>query len=948
MILLGFLLALFSKPFWSMNNSNNSGFDFKYNTFSMIRILNKLKCGLKIAHINAQSLHGKMDEFQYIFENSKVDIICVSETWFKPEISDRIYNLHDYHLYRSDRLSHAGGVAIYVHNHIKCRTVCKSEPNDKIEFILLEISNGFEKVLIGNVYRPHHTIDFSPLISIISLISLNYKNIIISGDFNSNLLREKLLLHELQSIGLNSVNTNAPTHFTATSQTLLDLFITNELSKILLYEQLSVPVFSKHDLIFTTFNFSTQIKDTENSYSYRDFKSINHEALTYKATAVPWEQLYLLLTVDEKIEFLQSNLLNLFNEFVPLKTKKITHKNKPWFNDEIKNFIDLRNIAFARWKRFKIASLHSVYCNLRNSVTAKIRSAKVNHYEHKFNMAISSKSKWRIIRNIGITKDKCYAQNVPDVDELNRHFLNLPSSDGRVEIYQNLRSDTETKFEFDCFRNDDVFSALMSIKSDATGLDDIHPFFIKLLLPIILPYITHIYNFIVMTSSYPTAWKYAKVLPIPKSDKEYRPIAILPFISKAFERLLHNQINSFIMNNNLLTDKQSGFRTRLSCVTALTKVTEDIRYCLDGNQIAFLILLDHSKAFDTVDHNILLLKLEGLFNFSTSAVRLVASYLYGRFQAVYSGNRSSQFLEVTRGVPQGSILGPLLYTIYANDLPEQLKFCNIHMYADDVQLYTSCSINDINNCTERINTDLSNVLHWAAANKLCINPKKSKCLLIHKRRQKPVSDRRLILGDSHIEIVETAKNLGVTINEYLDWSDHVNITTGKIYGMLRNLWCTQWFTPLKIRMDLAKTYLIPTLLYGCEIFAFCSSASKRKLNVTYNNIARYIFGLKRFESVSEFSKQIFGISFDNLLICRSLIFLHKIIYTGYPTYLFEKLTFLRSNRGKCLKQIKHNIQLSEQHFFFNVIRIWNQLPPNLQTNSNARQFKTLVFNHFKN
>lgn len=256
-------------------------------------------------------------------------------------------------------------------------------------------------------------------------------------------------------------------------------------------------------------------------------------------------------------------------------------------------------------------------------------------------------------------------------------------------------------------------------------------------------------------------------------------------------------------------------------------------------------------------------------HFFSTAIKLISSYLQGRCQSVLSGDKISKSLSVSRGVPQGSILGPLLYTLYANDLPDKLKYCNIHMYADDVQLYISCKTAEIDDCLSCINTDLSIVLEWATANGLCINPRKSKCLLIHKRRQNPSIDRSLVLGASTIEVVESAKNLGVVFNKYLTWSDHVYATTGRVYGMLRNLWCSQWFTPFTIRMLLAKTYLVPTLLYGCELFAYCNSDAKRKLNVTYNNIARYIFGLRRFDSVSEYSKQIFGVSFENLLICRS-------------------------------------------------------------------------------
>lgn len=177
----------------------------------------------------------------------------------------------------------------------------------------------------------------------------------------------------------------------------------------------------------------------------------------------------------------------------------------------------------------------------------------------------------------------------------------------------------------------------------------------------------------------------------------------------------------------------------------------------------------------------------------------------------------------------------------------------------------------------------------------------------------------------------------------MTWSNHVNTVLGQTYGKLRSLWATQCYTPLKIRLLLAKSYLIPGLIYGCELFANCDSGSKRKLNSLYNNIVRYIYGLRRYDSVSNFSKSLYGITFENLLSSRALIFLHKIIYTRNPPYLYEKLSFTRSNRGKKLVPLLHRTLVSEWQFFINAVRLWNSLPHNIQLISNAIKFKTELY-----
>ena len=157
---------------------------------------------------------------------------------------------------------------------------------------------------------------------------------------------------------------------------------------------------------------------------------------------------------------------------------------------------------------------------------------------------------------------------------------------------------------------------------------------------------------------------------------------------------------------------------------------------------------------------------------------------------------------------------------------------------------------------------------------------------------------------------------------------------------------TQYFTPIPIRMLLAKTYLLPTLIYGCELFASCDAVSRRRLNVTFNNIARYVFGIKRNSSISHYVKQIYNITFDNLMKCRVLLLFHRIVYNRQPLYLYQKIKFSRSSRGKKINFIKYSKAASEQHLFINSNRLWSQLSSQLQLISNASQFKTAIFKHF--
>lgn len=913
--------------------------------YNMVRILAKQHKGFGICHINAQSLSNKIDEFRFLFENSGVDAICISETWLNDDVNDSIYDLNGYRIFRSDRGAKAGGVAIYIRNNISCKLNCKYNAVKDVEYVFVDINYHGEKLLLGCVYRSHKAIKYDNLFTKLELLSVAYPDVIIAGDFNSNLLTETDLSTPMSSFSLSAVNTTRPTHFTSTSSTLLDLFFVSDNTKVLHYDQLAAPAFSKHDLIFLSFNYS--VLNQSQMFSFRDFNNINSLALAHDLDNVPWEQIFYLSTASEQLRFLNDHILQTYNKHVPIKFKTVSNKERPWFTNDAKLLIERRDNLYHRWKRYKTPEYHNEYCLARKAVVSKIKHDKSSYYTNKFGMATgNSKKTWKQIREIGIV-NKTIRTNDVDVDTLNETFVNIPQPTVQHDFYdQHQPLDPNiTQFDVQCFNQLDVLEGFHAVKSNAVGLDDMNPRFLKIILPWIIRFVTHLFNTIVTTSTFPHEWKHAKIVPVPKTALEYRPIAILSYLSKVFEHLLHKQIYNYVNHNNLLTDRQSGFRPKHSCITALSDVTEEIRGNLDDGKITFLVLLDHSKAFDTVHHSTLCLKLSKMFNFSPTAVKLISSYLTNRSQSVSNGVSISKSLPVVRGVPQGSILGPLLYSLYANDLPQQLQYCNIQMYADDVQLYLSSNKASIRNKVQELNDDLNKIFTWATANGLRLNPRKSKCIIIAKKSI-VVDEINIFLGDSKIDVVNTVRNLGIVFNKTLTWSDHIHISCGRTYSMLRSLWITQYFTPPKIRMLLAKTYLVPTLLYSSELFTGCNARDMKKLNTTFNNITRYIFGLGKFDHVSEYSSRIFGISLDNYLKIKNLVFLHKIIMTKAPNYLYERLEFTRSSRTNDIIQIRHRDTASERQFFILTIRLWNQLSNNMQNTSNAIKFKKLLMQYF--
>lgn len=777
------------------------------------------------------------------------------------------------------------------------------------------------------------------------------------GDFNCNLLDKRLdanFLSPFKALNLSPVNHSTPTHFTKESSSLLDLYLASDVGRVMLYTQLLAPGFSKHDLIFVSLDIACRVD--QQIYQYRDYKNLNISELVRDLNCIDWNSIYLMENVNQQICFLRHNVNQLFDIHVPLKTRLIKHTSPPWLNGDISALMLKRDAAYSQWRRFKLEYFHKSYCRLRNQVVALIRTTKRLYYEHKVGPLVSGKKLWKNLQEIGVGKQSARSTDNIDCDALNKKFTSTPQSFDVVTPIDSPIEEESTgvncSLNFIRIQEEDIVEAILSIKSNATGLDLMEPKFVKLLLPHILRFIAYIFNNILTTSEFPSEWKKAKIIPVPKKPTgiatEFRPIAILPFLSKVFEKTIMKQIQTYLSINNLLTTCQSGFRQKRSCKSALLFVTDEIRTAMDKDHITLLTLLDFSKAFDTVNHSILCKKLRNFFGFSIESCKLIHSYLSGRQQRVVANGQSSSFLNVLNGVPQGSILGPILFSLYINELPKVVKHCVIHLYADDVQLLISRPFGEKNDAVALMNEDLSFISRWSKRNHLYLNPVKSTALPIYRKVFDLSVLRPLNLENEGIEYVNSARNLGMIFNRTLTWNDHLTKVIGKIYGSLRVLQVTRSFIPTKTKLLLAKTLLLPIMLYGCEIFCNLDSATNRKLNVAYNNIARYVYNLRRYDHVSSFAVRISGCSLDNLLNFRSLSYLHEIIQTKQPDYLHGKLNFPHSTRSFALILPRYNFLITERQFFVHVIRLWNSLPISMRSVRSTRRFKCLLFNYLAN
>jgi len=558
--------------------------------------------------------------------------------------------------------------------------------------------------------------------------------------------------------------------------------------------------------------------------TYWDIKPINEATFYEDAMQLPWLGIWNLRTVDEKIETFNNLVLQLYDKHAPQKTKRMTKKfPAPWMTSTVRDLMTDRDLSYRRYRRDKSDVNLQNYKRLRNKTNQAIRNAKLRFMHRLIDPNMTQRDVWKNVHSLGIGRTKRNSENITiPLERLNEHFTTIPCVPTGNIMQRNLTEEqgqidapTHEKFFFTYVTTADVRKALNRIKSKATGADNISISLIHKIIDIVLPTVTHIFNASLMTSTFPDIWKQAFIRPLPKVDTpttptDFRPISILPTLSKALERIVYKQLTDYLNKYNLFDKYQSGFRAGHSTATALLKVTEDIREAMDEQNITLLTLLDFSKAFDSVNIDLLIHKLR-LLHLSDHAVSWFNSYLCDRRQCVTSGNQTSSWRIVRTGVPQGSVLGPLLFTMYVNDISSVLRHCKYHMYADDLQLYIHTRPGSLNDAIHKVNEDLDLILTWTRKVGLALNAEKSQAILIGRQRLLCTTNQNsqplIKINNKSIPFSSSVKNLGVHMDSNLHWTDHISKTSQKVFAILHSLYHLKKISTPKPKKDSsANTY----------------------------------------------------------------------------------------------------------------------------------------------
>lgn len=972
---------------------------------------NGLRMPIKCITINARSLKSthrddttgttvcNLQRFQDLVYSENIDVVCVNETWLNSDFSDQEILHPGYTIYRRDRHNRSGGGVLIAIKTCSFKSVNNfevvSDDVQHLEIVSAELkTDSNQTLLFVSCYRPPDADQswMDEFKTFLNYTSDKYKNVIVSGDLNlpnipwnsignTTGAQEVTFIELLNDHFLTQLIT-VPTR----GKNTLDLVITSVPELVSVTEILppdQTAVFTDHSA--TLYEVSAFVKAppkfqrTVYDYDKGDFVGLRAALTAANLTSVIGND------EDTNNDWTRwkTTFLGTVSDYVPLK--KVRGRNPlPWIDGSTLNMIKKKETVRQKLKRSPTSpSLREKFKSLRTEVKRRLRENR-----EKFFSSLSSDLTSNPKRFWTVLKQRSKTSSIPDkismataANESADHNAPLTriNADSPLSIanlfnqyftsvfttyYPPYDSNTSRKPDNPpnvmtdiTLTEREVLSVLESLDvTKATGTDGIPARILKETAAVIAPSLCSLFNKSLHTGMIPKEWKLANVVPVyKKGDKEhsenYRPISLLSIVSKTLERCVLNNIKDDLYS--MVISNQHGFLTGKSCVTNLMEALDYIGSVLDRGGQVDTLYLDMSKAFDKVSHELLIQKLQE-YGFGGRLLQWFNSYLTNRQQRVTVLGATSNTLPVTSGVPQGSILGPALFLLYVNDLPDAIKSSSVSMFADDTKIFKEIkSAAD----ADLLQKDLSNLESWSTASGLLFNKNKCHAQSITRKTKPVITTYKM--NESNLKSTRCERDLGVWVSSDLTWTKQIldqNARANKLLGYIRRN--TRCIRSIAVRKSIYLALVRSNLSYATQIWCPQTVELISRLERTQRRATKYILKLPFQCSVSYSSRLQ---SLNLLPICYwheflDMVFFFKVV-NGLVTvnqsilpriYCPTRQTRSSSN-SNIIKYVPPKCKSSTYQHSFTVrtIRIWNTLAQDLNLNMvNLRSFKALMFNYY--
>lgn len=921
-----------SSPYWNVNEAAN--------------LLKSTPDAFSVFSLNSQSIRAKISLLKiFLHELESVDCsfsaICIQESWIDDNSDLSSINLENYKLINQPyRVSSHAGLIIFLRNDYTYKNII-SPLYDSWEHLCIEVikKNG-KNVILGNIYRPpplreptaalrKFTGEFSDLIQ-----KLCKKNghLMIVGDYNIDLLKSESdknicnFLDSVMSFGLLPKITH-PTRYSdqhGTDHLIDNAFVKTSLKNNQIFSAILTRKISDHLGYLINLNDPHPVLQNPPHPRYIQLNSQTPDKVQKFTTALL--DANLVNSIDcsshgnpnENYEKFGSILETLRHEHFPprlVRFNKRKHGKSVWITPGIIESVNFRDQLYKDFKKCAFGSLDflklKTNLNTYNKILRKtIRNAKKFHYSSLFTECKNDlKKTWKSINSI-LNRNKpissfpetfiidgiSFQERNIIADKFNNFFIGIGEKLASQMNPTGLDVDFNTfltdrpmcTFNFEATNEDFVSRCVDNLQSKSScGHDLISTKLFKACKSALCTPLTIIINQSLLSGIFPDLLKIAKVIPIFKKGKNdlidnYRPISLLPAISKVFEKVMYHQVFDYFSSNNLFYPSQYGFRKNHSTEHASLELVDRILQSMENDDTPFSIFIDLSKAFDTLNHEILLKKLS-FYGLGATSLNLFKSYLSNRKQYVSLDNIVSDFGKITTGVPQGSILGPLLFIIYINDISNSTSLLNVISYADDTTLTGTIKAFGGNTpeLSQNVNKELLKVQNWLLVNKLALNVDKTKLMIFHKPNKK-LPNLSLAINDTHIEKVSTFTFLGLTIDENVTWKAHIHKVgrkIAKVFGVMCRL---RQFIPSYILLLIYNALVLPHINYSLIVWGFGHTDRIYKLQ---KKIVRIVSQAKRRSHAMPLFFSLKLLTIDDIFLRLQFKFYFSLKHNSLPIYL---------------------------------------------------------------